>query len=377
MRSRAIAAACAASLFLISPPARAAGPAAGSSEEVDLLTKLLLAYGVSGHEAGVRDAVLAEFPDWAKKSAKTDAMGNLTVTVGSGAPSVLYVAHMDEIGYVVTNIREDGMIQVQKFGGFYDWQYEGQVVLIHTAAAGDVSGVVVMPSTHLRRDAADKPADFTVDNILIDTGTPSRKETEALGIALLDPITIRKSVTKLAGTRLAARSMDDRFGCAAILAVVRRLKPADVKGTVTFAWSVQEEVGLRGAEAIAHGVSPDVVIAVDSFVTSDSPIESKRLAFAPIGAGPMIRALDTSYIAPIASVRALMQFAKGKGLALGYGATMGGNDGSVFHDPKSKVVPLSIPIRYSHSAIETIDTRDQVGLVNLIDAMVRETSWIQ
>jgi putative aminopeptidase FrvX len=355
-------------------PAAAVGSGAG--EEVDLLSKLLLAVGVSGHEDAVRAAILADLPDWAGKTAKTDALGNLSVTFGSGAPSVLYVAHMDEIGYLVTNIREDGLIQVQKLGGFYDRQYEGQVVVVH-AAGGDVNGVVVMPSTHLRRDAPEKSAEFTVDNVLIDTGTESRKETEALGVALLDPITIRKSVTRLAGTRLAARSMDDRFGCAALLAVARRIQPAAVKGTVTLAWSVQEEVGLRGAEALAEAFSPDMVVAVDSFVTSDSPIESHRLANAPIGDGPMIRALDTSYIAPIASVRSLMEFAKAKGLALGYGATMGGNDGSVFHSPKSRVVPLSIPIRYSHSAVETIDTRDLTGLVNLLEAMLKDTAWIK
>jgi len=349
---------------------------AGASEEIDLLTKLLLAVGVSGREEAVRDTILANLPDWAKKGSKTDAVGNLSVTIGTGAPSVLYVAHMDEIGYLVTNIRDDGMIQVQKVGGFYDWQYEGQVVLIH-AAAGPVSGVVVMPSTHLRRDQPEKPAEFGVDNVLIDTGTQSRKETEALGVALLDPITVRKSVTKLAGTRLAARSMDDRFGCAALLALARRLKPSEVKGTLTIAWSVQEEVGLRGAEALAETFSPDMVVAVDSFVTSDSPVESHRLANAPLGAGPMIRALDTSHIAPITTVRSLMSFAKAKGLALGYGATMGGNDGSVFHSPKSRVLPLSIPIRYSHSAIETIDTKDQIGLVSLLDAMVNDTSWIK
>jgi putative aminopeptidase FrvX len=365
-----IASACLVALAVLSPaPARA-------GEEIDLLTKLLLAVGVSGREEAVRETILADLPDWARKSAKTDAVGNLSVTTGSGSPSVLYVAHMDEIGYLVTNVREDGLIQVQKVGGFYDWQYEGQVVQVHTQA-GPIGGVVVMPSTHLRRDASEKASEFGVESVLIDTGTQSRKETEALGVALLDPITIRKSVTKLAGTRLAARSMDDRFGCAALLALARRLKPAEVKGTLTIAWSVQEEVGLRGAEVLAETFSPDMVVAVDSFVTSDSPIESHRLADAILGAGPMIRALDSSHIAPIASVRSLIAFAKSKNLALGYGATMGGNDGSVFHSPKSRVLPLSIPIRYSHSAIETIDSKDQVGLVNLLDAMVSDTSWIR
>jgi len=351
--------------FAASPPA---------ADEVALLVKLLVTVGVSGREEAVREAIRGDLPDWARQAGRIDAMGNLIVTAGGGAPSVLYVAHMDEIGYTVTNIREDGFVQVQKHGGFYDRQYEGRVVQIHTAS-GPVHGVVAMPSTHLRRDLPDKPGEFTVESVLIDVGTDSRKETEALGVALLDPITVPKTVTRLAGSRLAARSMDDRFGCAALLALARRLKPAEVKGTLILAWSVQEEVGLRGAEALAKEMSPDVVVPVDSFVTSDSPLESHRLADAPLGAGAMIRALDSSNIAPIGLVRALMDFAKAKSLRLDYGATLGGNDGSVFRSAKSRVLPLSIPIRYSHSAIETIDTRDLSSLVDLLDAMVRDVSW--
>jgi putative aminopeptidase FrvX len=360
-------------LLLIFTAPAFAGPG-GSSDEAALLEKLLLAVGVSGREEAVRQVIQAELPDWARSASKVDAIGNLVVRTGSGDPSVLYVAHMDEIGYMVTRIREDGLLQVQKHGGFYDRQYEGQLVQVHTAK-GPVNGVVVMPSTHLRRDLPEKPAEFNVESVLIDTGTESRAETEALGVALLDPITVPKRVTKLAGTRLAARSMDDRFGCAALLAVARRVKPADLKGTITLAWSTQEEVGLRGAEALARTITPDVVVAVDSFVTSDSAIESKRLADAPIGDGPMIRALDSSNIAPIDLVRSLLDFTRARGLKLGYGATMGGNDGSVFRNDRTRVLPLSIPIRYSHSAIETIDTRDLTGLVQILDAMVRDVSW--
>jgi putative aminopeptidase FrvX len=347
---------------------------ASAGEEADLLAGLLAVPGVSGREEAVREAIRAGLPEWARRAARADAMGNLTVTAGSGAPSVLYVAHMDEIGYMVTHVREDGLIQVQKHGGFYDRQYEGRVVQIHTAS-GPVSGVVIMPSTHLRRDLPDKPSDFTVESVLIDVGAESRAQTEALGVALLDPITVPKTVTRLAGSRLAARSMDDRFGCAALLALARRIQPSDVRGTLTLAWSVQEEVGLRGAQALAREFSPEVVVPVDSFVTSDSPLESPRLADAPLGEGPMIRALDSSNIAPIGLVRSLLEFARGKGLVLGYGATMGGNDGSVFRNGRSRVLPLAIPIRYSHTAVETIDTRDLTALVALLDAMVRDVSW--
>ncbi len=353
-------------------PGGAAIAAAG--EEVEILKRLLLPAGVSGREEKIRDAILSELPEWARSAAKTDAMGNLVVTAGSGAPHVVYVAHMDEIGYMVTNIRPDGLLQVAKHGGFYDSQYKGQLVQVHTAK-GSVNGVVIIHSTHLWRGLTDPDDDYDHGDVLIDVGTESKEETEAIGIALLDPITVPKRVTPLAGTRLTARSMDDRFGCAALVAMARRLRPGDIKGTITLAWSVQEEVGLRGAEALAAEISPDVVVPVDSFVTSDSPIESPRVGYHKIGAGPIIRALDTSNIAPIDMVRALVEFAKAKGLALSYGATQGGNDGSVFRNAKTKVLPLAIPIRYSHSAVETIDTRDLTGLVDLLEAMARDTSW--
>jgi len=275
---------------------------------------------------------------------------------------------------MVTNIRKDGILQVAKHGGFYDRQFEGHLVRVQTAK-GFVNGVIVIPSTHLHRGLSESSKSYDVESVLIDVGTESKEETEALGIALLDPVTFPKKVSALAGTRLAARSMDDRFGCAALVALARALKPADVKGTVTIAWSVQEEVGLRGAEALAAEMKPAFAVPVDSFVTSDSPIENPRVGFARLGDGAVIRAHDNSNIAPIDSVRTLMAFASSRKIALSYGATQGGNDGSVCRSAVTRVLPLAIPIRYSHTEVETIDSKDLASLVSLLKAMVTDLSW--
>jgi putative aminopeptidase FrvX len=343
--------------------------------EMRVLAVLVLVPGMSGHEAGIRDAITARLPRWAQNAARVDAMGNLIVSVGAGEPSVMYVAHMDEIGYSVTNLRDDGYIEVQKHGTFFDRQYEGRVVQIHSTR-GPISGVVVIPSNHLRRGLAEGGGGYTVEDVVIDVGTTTRAETEALGIALLDSITVPKAVTALANGRYAARSMDDRFGCAALVSVANRIDPRALQGTLTLAWSAQEEVGLRGAEALAAEFSPDAVIPIDMYATSDSPIESKRLGHAVLGLGPVIRALDASHMAPIDDVRSLLAFAEARGLPLRYGATMGGNDGSMFRNGRSRVIPIGIPIRYSHSAVETIDSRDQVGLVDVLEAMVEDLSWL-
>ena len=171
--------------------------------------------------------------------------------------------------------------------------------------------------------------------------------------------------------------MDDRFGCAALVALAQRIRPNDVSGTLTLGWSVQEEVGLRGSQAVAAALKPDVVVPVDTYVSSDSPVENPRVGNHALGAGPIIRALDSSNISPIELVRSLVQFATDAGLTLSYGATQGGNDGSVFRNGKSKVLPIAIPLRYSHSAIETIDTRDLGALIDLLEAMVRDTDWVR
>jgi putative aminopeptidase FrvX len=362
-------------LTLVAVSARVSPAAA--QEEVEILEELLLSVGVSGREEQVRETILAQLPAWARDAAVIDAMGNVIVTVGSGEPHVAYIAHMDEIGYMVTNVRDDGFIQVAKHGGFYDSQYEGQHVQVHTAS-GPVNGVVGIHSTHLWR-GLENPRSENYDHadVLIDVGTRSREETLSLGIALLDPITVPKRVARLAGTRLAARSMDDRFGCAAQVALARRIRPGQVSGTLTLAWVVQEEVGLRGSTALAKSLEPDVVVPVDSYVTAESPLEDPRVGNHALGAGPVVRALDSSHIAPIELIRSLLDFADSSGLRLSYGATQGGNDGSVFRNSRSKVLPLAIPIRYSHTAIETIDTTDLSALVDLLVAMTQDTAWVQ
>ena len=168
-------------------------------------------------------------------------MGNLIVTVGEGKPHLLLVAHMDETGYAITHIRDDGFLEVRKLGGFYDSLYLGQHVQIHTEG-GPVPGVVALPSTHLQASRTLPISEFGEDDVLIDVGTESRRQTEQLGILLLDAITIPKAAYYLAGSRMTARSMDDRFGCAALLALAERIRPGDWQGTLTLAWVVQEEV---------------------------------------------------------------------------------------------------------------------------------------
>ncbi len=143
-------------------------------------------------------------------------------------------------------------------------------------------------------------------------------------------------------------------------------------------WSTGEEIGLVGALAAAQrlaseGISPDYVFAVDTFVSSDSPLESKRFADAPLGKGFVVRAVDNSNITSRKLVDRLIELARANSILIQYGVTGGGNDGAAFLRYGSTDVPLSWPLRYSHSPGEVIDTRDLQALAHAVAAIAR--SW--
>jgi putative aminopeptidase FrvX len=330
-----------------------------------LLAPLVEAYGVSGREAAVREAVARRLPAWAKP--EVDAKGNLIVTFGQGGREIVFVAHTDELGYEITAIQEDGTATVRKRGGFFDSLLEAHPVLVHTGR-GQVPAIVA-PRPNYQRASEWQPK---ADEVLIDFGTTSRQQTEGLGVAKGDTATVRKSFSKLAGTRGSARAIDDRAGCAALLAALAKIDPAKVTSRVTFAWVVEEETGLAGSGALAERLHPAYVFAVDTFVSSDSPVDPQRMAHIPLGTGAVLRAVDNSSITPPETVATIRAMAAARQIPTTVGVTSGGNDGSQFSKFGSVVVPISWPGRYSHSPVEVIDSRDLDALVNLIVALVNE-----
>jgi putative aminopeptidase len=330
-----------------------------------LVAPLVETYGVSGHETAVREAVAKRLPAWAKPD--VDARGNLTVSFGSGGQQVLFVAHTDELGYEITGIQEDGTATVRKRGGFFDSLLEAHPVLVH-AARGQV-GAVVAPRPNYQRAVEWQPK---ADEVVIDFGTASRQQTEALGVAKGDTVTVHKQFTELAGTRGTARAIDDRAGCAALLAAIAAIDPAKVTNRVTFAWVVEEETGLAGSGVLAERLHPAYTFAVDTFVSSDSPVDPQRMAHILLGTGAVLRAVDNSSITPPATVARIREMATARAIPTTVGVTSGGNDGSQFSRMGSIVAPISWPGRYSHSPVEVVDSRDLDALVNLIVMLVRE-----
>jgi len=367
------------------------GGSMGGGAEQSTIEALTEAYGASSHEEGVRKVVLNRLAPWAQKMATTDAAGNLVLHLGSGKkdaktpPSIVFMAHMDEIGYEVKKIEDDGRLLVSGLGGGYPQYFLGHVALIHLADGSSVGGVMELPGGWDQPLAAGRPGfEWPLSlrsegPVYVYVGTSSKAETEKLGIKEGDWLTIPKKYRQLLGTRANARSFDDRVGCAALVAAVNAIAPGgpELPGRdVTFVWSTREELGLEGAAAYAEraakeGRVPDFVFAIDTFVSSDSPLEVKRFGDAEIGKGFVVRAVDNSNVVPPEYVNRVVQLARENNIPVQYGVTGGGNDGAVFTRFGSVDVALGWPLRYSHSPGEVIDTRDLDGLGKIVAAIAK------
>lgn len=369
--------------YLVGPKSTIGGGEGGGigtgTSDLPILQTLTEVYGASGHEEAVRKVVGQFLPPGAKT--ETDSSGDLILRLGSAAggttKKIVFVAHMDEIGYQVHSIEPDGRLLVDVLGGGYTEYFLGHAVLVHKTDGSKQAGVLELPAgwdkpgfewPHGPRNM-DDPAHVYL-------GTNSAEETQKLGIKIGDWITIPKKYHPLYGTRANARSFDDRVGCTALLQAVNSLGLNLPGRDVTFVWSTEEEVGLKGAAAVAEkmakdGHPADFVFAIDTFVSSDSPLESKRFADAEIGKGFVVRAIDNSNIAPREYVDRVVQLAHDNNIPVQFGVTGGGNDGAVFTRYGAVDIPLSWPLRYAHSAAEVIDTRDVDALSKIVAVLAK------
>lgn len=352
----------------------------------EILARLVETYGVSGAEAPVREAIEQLLPAWAKP--ESDDAGNLILRLPAARTArnpkrILFVAHMDEIGYVVRSIADDGRLVVQSRGGRIPEFFLGHAVKVHRAKGEPVHGVLELPTGWDRPDfqwARGPQAGPT----RVDIGARSAAEVRERNVQPGDTVTVPKKYRPLLGTRANGPSFDDRVGSTALVAATWSLgatpqgqaMPRELPAEVIFVWSTAEEIGLVGAKAVAdrlaaNGQTPDFVFPVDTFVSSDSPLELSRFANARIGQGFVVRAVDNSNILPRDVVDRVVRLARAHNIPVQFGVTGGGNDGAVFLRHGAINVPIGWPLRYSHSPGEVIDLRDAEALARIVAVIAR------
>ena len=331
-----------------------------------LLARMSVIPGVPGHEWRVRDAILDWLPPWARSRARVDAAGNIVVAFGPDRDTTVIVAHMDEVSYTVASIARDGVVTLTMQGGLIPSAWEGEPALLHFDPAPgahttppSITGVFIpRDSATLRRPSVMR-AWFGMDSVAL----------VARGVRAGMGVTAYKRAERLGATRFTSRALDDRAGTTALMLAIRRIDPARVDHKVIFAWSTSEETGLVGATALAHEIGTSVrhVYAVDTFVSSDTPLESPLFAHTPLGDGPVLRGLDDGTVVVPAEQQRVESIARTNGIPLQVGATEGAADAVPFIAAGATGSGLSWPGRYSHSPAEVLDLRDLSALVRLVE----------
>lgn len=361
-----------------SEPQAPARPATAPSPET-ILKHLTETYGVSGgHEEHMREAVSALLPAWAKP--ETDDAGNLILhwkgsaaASGKKAPSIAVVAHMDEIGYEVHAILPDGRLELESKGGGVLAYFLGHAAVVHSGKHL-WPGVLELPEGWEKSDFQWPRGPRQMFHL--DIGARNADDVAALNIKVGDFVTIPKQYHKLMGRRASARAFDDRVGCTALVAAAWALGPNAKGRDLTFIWSTSEELGLLGAAAAAKhmaadGKTPDFVFAIDTFVSADSPLESKRFGDAILGQGFVVRAVDNSNVVPRDLAARVVAMAKTAAIPAQYGVTGGGNDGAASLLYGATDIAMGWPLRYSHSPGEVVDVRDVEALGKIITAIAQ------
>ncbi|MEW6229555.1 MAG: M42 family metallopeptidase [Bacillota bacterium] len=323
----------------------------------ELLKKLVEAYSPSGNEGAVREIIRKEVEGLADE-VRVDALGNLIVARKGIGPRVLLAAHMDEIGVIVTHIDEKGFLRFSNMGGVSPFVLLGERVVFENGTVGTIG-----------TEKLDDIKDLKLGKMFIDIGANDEKSAREK-VSVGDVAGFHREARMEAG-RLIAKSVDDRAGCAVLVQVLKELAGRVIPNQVYAVFSVQEELGTRGARTAAYGVNPDIGIAVDVTSTGDTP-EARTMAVS-LGKGPAIKVKDSTVIAHPRVRQVMVETAREKGLPYQMEVLEhGGTDTGPIHLTREGVPSgaVSIPTRYLHTPSEMADLGDIENAVKLLVALL-------
>jgi putative aminopeptidase len=344
----------------------------------ETLTELMLIPGLSGYEDRVAAAIAAHL-DRLGLPHRSDRLGNLMTTIPGDPdlPSVMVFTHMDQLGFIVRKVEGNGLIRLERLGGVPERALPAQAVVLSTAK-GDIPGLIANKSHHATAPE-EKYKVLPYAELYVDAGFSSAAEAEAAGVRIGTPVTYLPRVIPLAGGRIAGTSVDDRAGCAVLLALAVARK-SKLGPTLHLVWSVQEEFNLRGVLPAATALTPDIALQIDLLLACDTPDMAGRGDVA-LGGGPGIslysfhgRGTLNGVIPHPALVELAEQAAETGGLPLQRSAHTGAlTDLSYIQFMGTEGVAcldVGFPMRYSHSALEVVDLADLDGLTRLLDGML-------
>ena len=337
-----------------------------------LLKSLSEAHGVSGHEEEVRSIVLDEIRDRVD-ACRVDSMGNLIArkkSAGASTIRVLLAAHMDEVGLMVTQVEDSGLVKFAKVGGIDDRVLPARAVLI-----GDrrVPGVISVKPVHLT-EKSDRDQVMGWKQLAIDIGASGKAEAEKM-VQRGDRAVFATDFRVLAGSGSAWRTVqgkafDDRAGCAVLAELLKERFPFEL----TAAFTVQEEVGLRGARVAAYAETPDIAVVLECTAANEVPTKRDVSPSTRIGGGPAITIRDNSFVADPRLVELFSAAAADMGIPHQFKQpNIGGTDAGSIQRSRAGVPSLTVavPARYIHSPAAIMDLNDFEATIALAREALR------
>jgi len=339
---------------------------------VEVLEKLSNANGVTGREDEVRD-LMKNYLEPYVDEIREDRLGNLIAFKkgNKDAPTVMLAAHMDEIGFMIKNIKKKGFLQFTKIGGIDDRILLAQRVIVHTDK-GPLTGVTGSKPIHIQTEAEKKKV-IEVDNLFIDVGARDKEEAEKMGVQVGDVVSFDIKFVRINENVVLGKAFDDRVGCAMMIEIMKRLQKVDCN--VYAVGTIQEEVGLRGATIAAFQVAPDVGIALESTVAGDMPGVAEGEAPAKMGEGAVVTVADAGLITHPKVLRLLIDSAKENKIPYQLETGIrGATDASRIAISREGVPSgiISVPARYIHSPVAILNLDDVEKAVKLAVAAIRK-----
>lgn len=336
-------------------------------ELVEILEQLNAAFGPSGQEDGIADVIGKLARPYVDEISR-DTLGNLICHKRGSGPRVMFAAHMDSVGLMVTHVEENGLLRVGKLGGVRPASILHAPVRFRNGVRGTVA---------CNADA--QPGTLKLDDLYIDIGAATAEEARARADTG-DPAVYDTPVRDL-GDKILSPYLDDRIGCAVLLLAMERLRAVPRSGAVPrlgggtdndlyFVFTAQEELGTRGAATAAYALEPDYALAVDVMLADDQP-GAAHISSVRQGAGAGIKVMDHSMISHPAVVEKLKALAADRGIPFQMDvSSRGGTDAGAIHKSRGGVCSggLSIPCRYTHSPMELIAKKDALACAELLAA---------
>lgn len=318
------------------------------------LEALNACHGPSGDEGQIA-ALIRTLAEPYADECRTDTMGNLIVHKKGKGPKVMFAAHMDSIGFVITHIDEKGFLRFGKIGGLH----APDLLSTSVRFKNGIRGVVCLDNKVLAKN-------MTLEDLYIDIG--AKNADEAKGMVQVGDTAVYAAQSFSMGEKLVSPYMDNRISCVALLLALEQLGKSE--NDLYFVFTVQEELGLRGAKTAAFGIDPDYGIAVD-VTLSDDELNPKHAGSSVAGGGAAIKVMDSSVICHPEMVSRLAALAEERGIAYQRDVIRsGGTDAGAIHLNGAGVRTggISIPCRYVHSPVETVDCKDVEATATLVAA---------